>query len=173
MDWLDEIAATWDAEDADAGGIFSLVGDAAGTIFGDSTGEGSGATGALASAIGGDSGTGSSVVKTGSDSDWSIGKMLTKAWDGIKWEDPKVQASAFKIGSGVVAGLGAGYMGNKKLEQEKELAQQRMDIERQLANTQAAKMANQNFSSMTFNKPGKGLIYSPATVEPVSKWGQA
>lgn len=167
-DWLDEIASVWDAEDAAAGGLGSLAGIVAKAVVGDSVT----ADSVLASGIGVGTEAAGKVVNTGSDSGWSIGSALKKMWDGIKWEDPKVQAGAFTVGAGVVSGLGAGYFNNKKLEQEKELGQQRLDIERQLANTQSQKLANQNFSNMTFQPPKKGLIYNPATVEPFSKWGQ-
>ncbi len=123
------------------------------------------------------------VISKNESGSW-LSKMLDSARSTFGFPDTEKGNTEFgKLaatgGALAVAGLGQGYFAGQKLQQEKELYQQKLDIDRKLAESQASiaekKMANQDFSKFKFKPPVDangnpvGLINSVAGITPLSK----
>lgn len=121
----------------------------------------------------------------GKKDDTFIGKALSFVRDDIFGFDTNPQNTDPNkndfakglMGAGVaaIAGAGKAYSDTRKLNQDRELTQQKIDIERQLAESQAnllkQRLANQNFDGLKIasNKSPTGLIGIPAVVSPVTR----
>lgn len=109
---------------------------------------------------------------TGTDSgDSFISKALNFAKDGIKWDDPKVQAAAMTVGMGALSGMGQRDLAEKKMAQDRELKERELKLLESSTAINQQKMANQQgLSSMKFKQPG--LIsgaFKPAPLVPISQ----
>ena len=98
---------------------------------------------------------------TGPEKEKSASKGILEA---IMDADPRVQAAALTVGMGALSGMGAGYFTGKKQDEANKIAQQQVDVNRQLAQSQEAlnkSKTSQDLSGFRFNQP-RGLIDSAA-----------
>lgn len=102
------------------------------------------------------------AAPTNTGADMDIEKQSKGLMALFKWDDPRVQAAALTAGMGALSGAGTGYFASKKQEDANKIAQQQVDVNRQLAQSQEAlnkSKTSQDLSKFRFQQP-RGLIDS-------------
>lgn len=100
------------------------------------------------------------AAPTNTGTDANVGGGGKSLWQQIMSADPRVQAAMVTVGAGALSGAGAGYMTGKKQDDANKIAQQQVDINRQLAASQEAlnkSKTSQDLSKFKFQQP-QGLI---------------
>jgi hypothetical protein len=101
------------------------------------------------------------AAPTNTGADANTGKNEKSIFQRIM-ESDRSMAAAITVGAGALKGLGEGYFTGKKQDEANKIAQQQVDINRQLAESQTAlnkSKTSQDLSKFRFNTPG-GLIDS-------------